>query len=312
MKCPSCEKNHPYKEGMTCKCGYQFAVDPKKDGFADGKILAAVARASEEGARYFTQRQFATAIYRKAPSVFMLVFGALLIGLSVVASLVLETFAVGFVMILIGTILIIMYFTLGTVDVAKALLGLKKYEAAKGSFEFLLRDNHPLREAPPEWDEDDIFDYGVEGILIVDSDVMVDFLVMNQLHSANRVLVVSEKGYPSYIVPHVNQLLDENPELNVYAMHGTEGVGAVNGMVERLQESSVFDFSDIEIVDLGLSQADLDRLPKLRRFEEEGRVPIDYLQFSKLAGGLTQMLGTGLVFKDIIGQSGDSVGGDFG
>ena len=312
MKCPACRKNHQYKNGMKCGCGYRFALDPKKDGFADGKILAAVDRASEEGVRYFTKRQFVTAMYRKKPSVGMLIFGVVLIGLSAVVFLEPEAIPVCLFMVSIGMFLITMYFARKAVDVAKCLRGLSQYEAAKGRFEYLLRDDHPLIQPPPECDEDDIYDYGVEGILIVDSDVMVDFLVMNQLHSANRVVVVSETGYPAYIVPRVNRILDESPSVPIYALHGAEDDFKDSRMVDALQASSCLDCSGREIIDLGISQADLDRLPNLRRFKEEGHVPVDYLQFNKLAGGLTQMLGSGLVFSDIIGRSEGTAGGDFG
>ena len=62
---------------MTCSCGYQFALDPKRDSFADGKLLAAVRRASADGALYFTQNQLVTELFRKPNVGCLLVFAVI-------------------------------------------------------------------------------------------------------------------------------------------------------------------------------------------------------------------------------------------
>jgi hypothetical protein len=47
---------------MTCSCGYVFILNPKSDGYADGRIVAPFRKASAGGTRYFTSNQLATEV----------------------------------------------------------------------------------------------------------------------------------------------------------------------------------------------------------------------------------------------------------
>ena len=79
MKCPNCATNHLRgKQGMQCKCGYQFVFDPKRHGLTDGKFLSHVRRASRNGTYFFTENQlYATAcrsLNRRAEAIAAFIF----------------------------------------------------------------------------------------------------------------------------------------------------------------------------------------------------------------------------------------------
>lgn len=76
-----------------------------------------------------------------------------------------------------------------------------------------------LRDPPPEWEENDIYDYGAKGILIVDQDLLVDFFVCNGFHRDKAIVVVSESGYPAYIAQRCRDMLKKYPSIPVGWLH---------------------------------------------------------------------------------------------
>ena len=65
MKCPKCSNNHRRSAGMTCTCGYAFALDPKVDGIGDRRFVAFINGASCNATYAFTENQLYTAACRK-------------------------------------------------------------------------------------------------------------------------------------------------------------------------------------------------------------------------------------------------------
>lgn len=100
-----------------------------------------------------------------------------------------------------------------------------------------------LHTPPPEAPEPDIFDYGVERILVVDRDILVDLFVLNGFHAQERALVISSNGYPQYLVPRLAQVLEQNPETPVYLLH--DAGSAIS--TANLPESA-------RVIDLGLTR----------------------------------------------------------
>ncbi len=109
----------------------------------------------------------------------------------------------------------------------------------------LLIQHKKLNKAPPLWKEKDIFNYGVQRILFVDDDLLVDFLIKNQFHSHEATLVVSSKGYPEYIKPKVLKILKDAPETDCFFLHGSGG--SVSQMLETLHSWSCEPEKIIEI-----------------------------------------------------------------
>lgn len=75
-----------------------------------------------------------------------------------------------------------------------------------------------LAEAPPKA-EGDVHDHGVAGILLVDDDRLVDFLVLNGVHAQVGYAVISKTGYPEYVLEPLTRLPDSTPLLT---LHSTE------------------------------------------------------------------------------------------
>jgi hypothetical protein len=306
MKCPNCKINHPYKSGLICRCGYEFALDPKREGYADARILALVRQASGDGAHYYTKNQLATAASSKqGATIPMIITGIVLISVALVLFVFYRDVSmIGFFLMVAGCVLLAKGIANRSFDKQKFLAAISKYESKKGALPKLLRPVDALKAPPPEWNEDDLYDYGVESILIVDRNIVVDQLVLNGHHAANRMLVVSEEGYPSYIVPHVKRILAEQPTIPVRVLHGVSRLGET--MAERVKRSEKFCLQNHDILDLGLSCDQLARLPELQRHAVNGEVPIDHLPWARLSAGLTSALVAEHMLVDVIGRDPDA------
>ena len=306
MKCPGCSKNHKRSYGMTCGCGYKFALDPKVDKFADGRILAAARRASSNGTHYFTFPQMVTAARNlQRQSIGIAIFGGIMLLVAgALISVNRERVIFAEVLVLFGIVSLFSYALGGSFNAERFQAALKTYEQAKRPLKFLLRNDGPLRTPPQEWVEGDIYDYGVEGILIVSRQILFDLLVLNGLHTTSRILIVSEGGYPNYIADHVNQVLKSQPDVPVFILHDADAQGAA--MVSRLKRSDKFQLYHHAITDLGLHSQDLARMPNLRRFAKKDKVQIDYLNWGRLSAGIGVAISASTVLVDVIGRDPDS------
>ena len=286
MKCPECLGNHRYRNGMQCSCGYRFALDPKKDKYTDNKIVVAARKASLDGERYFTMRQMATTVLAMRGSASSSISWGIVFGIAaaIVAGLGIWSFT-----IVLGLLSLSQFFYgfigIHRFDYEQFSEALNKYLSKKKTPPRLLRNDRPLAKPPPEFADSDLYDYGVEGILITARPLLVDMLVLNQFHTTQKVVVIDESGYPEYLVPHVNQILNAQPNLRVFALHDATESGAA--MVRELQSSKVFNLENREIVDLGIGKRDLPQLRRLKRFaRQDGGVAIDHIRFEKLTTAL--------------------------
>jgi hypothetical protein len=211
MKCPKCQRNQRRgREGMTCKsCGYHFQFDPKQDSLSLTKKLndhlfeRIVRYASAEGtyqftrnqlfssARGFTKRHFLPYILALPP---VLLFSFFMLN---------EGFLPGVLFCgFIGLILVIalIYGVSG-----KSRIKFEQWDTFVDRWIAAGRDipgliDSPALENPPlKWQEKDIYDYGVSGILLCNRKEIVDWLVLNHFHSQNNKLIMTPSGYPDYL-----------------------------------------------------------------------------------------------------------------
>jgi len=292
-------------------------LDPKRDGYADGRIRAAFRKASAGETRYFTRNQLATEVAGMRPGVVngktvggVLVIGSVALWFLDLAPLVLCLFfgAIGvseFVSSFLASLL-----GLGRLDTSKLNRAVDKYETNGKPCSFLLRDDRPLAEPPPEWSESDIYDYGVEGILILERPLLVDLFVLNGFHTEHRTLVVSECGYPEYIVPHANRILHEQPDVRVNVLHDSTREGMQ--MATRLVDSDVFELQGHKITDLGLNLDDVNQMPRLKKFGVSGGVEVDHLKWSKLSNGTAAAIVGGIALVDVMDTDSAGSGMSFG
>ena len=290
MKCPKCRYNHRYANGMTCsRCKYEFALDPKVRGFGDGRFLAMVRKASADGSRYFTANQLVTTFScnqkdrlatRIASFVAILIFGAGFCG-----SLLQKewTFVIiTGVIVLFSVVGFLRSFRKCTKRKPKLVYSsIAGYTKKKGPIKHLVTEDRWLRHRPRNWQESDLYDYGAEGILIVEHDILVDLFVMNELHTETRLLIVSATGYPDYLVEHTNDILADQPHVPVFALH--DATKKNDRFVERLKRNKFFRLAEKDIVDLGFSTDDVKSIHELKYFKDGSTLKVDAIPWKKLA-----------------------------
>lgn len=318
MKCPRCSHNQPYKDGRTCaQCRYQFVLDPKVDGMADGRFAAAVEHASAHGTLCYTSSQLYSVLCRatagkRAGWLILLAF------LCIAACFVLQT---GWPLVVVPIAVLINWLFLRAGFVARSDLDRKKFNTlwqryrAAMSPEDLSRwiDKPALHDAPAEWSDPDIHRYGAEGVLIVDSDHLVDWLVRNDFHVIAKVLVLAASGYPKYVAERAAALLEKRPELPVFVLHKSSSDG--QKLAAKLVASGFIGLTSASnVTDLGLSQDSVKALRPLRALpvRREAVTP-DMIGFSALSTLLVACIAQQVAIGAAVAASGDGgVELDFG
>lgn len=79
-----------------------------------------------------------------------------------------------------------------------------------------------LTNPPPTYKENDIFDYGVDRVVIVDDPLFVDCLILNEEHIKSKALIISKDGYPHYLKGQLRKILDQSDNIPVILLHGTD------------------------------------------------------------------------------------------
>ena len=189
---------------------------------------------------------------------------------------------------------------------------LSKWQQKHGRLERLVTEPQ-MHEPPPEWTEPDIYDYGVERLLIVQHDLLVDLLVKNGVHAEQRALILAESGYPYYLFPLAVKALRENPELPIYLLHDATTAGG--DLASRLQDIEYLECEGHPQIDLGLFPENVKRINKLkvlRPQKSDYQIPVDALPFATLSLGLAEglaaqmTLGELLAARDVTGGGGNA------
>lgn len=312
MKCPQCQKKHrPGKaRNLRCTCRYQFAFDPKKDqGLTDGKFLAILRRVSRNDTVYFTLNQFHAAFCRSQRPTYRMLLGcgvALALAGAVLTVLSPKNLiGLGIVLVLIGSGCLIgalfrAFRAPPSLDAVRALL--ERWRAAGHTMDTLLTEPR-LHTPPPAWQESDIYDYGVERLLLVERDLLVDLFVLNGFHAEERTLILSETGYPNYLMPMARQCLADNPQLPVYLLHDASQRGI--RMDRRLRAAALLPLEGHAVHDLGLFPEDIKRLRGLRALQPRRHnfgLSADVLLFATLGAGVGQAMAQNVGFGDLLLQ----------
>ncbi len=135
---------------------------------------------------------------------------------------------------------------------------MNRWEQANKPTPGLLRKPE-LQEPPPDWDEPDIYDYGALGILVCQHDPLVDWFVLNKLPAELKLVVLSESGYPSYLLPIVTRLLQTHPDLPLYLLH--DGSSHGQNMPDRLSVRGQLPLEGHPVFGLGIDPAETGDLP---------------------------------------------------
>lgn len=295
MKCPKCENNHRRgREGMTCSCGYRFVFDPRKDIVNDWRFEATVRQASSNGTYFFTAHQLYAAACRRLK----IQWGGgclllLLIGVATLFTILADdgppTWTIPTmwgILVIIGGLITLSVFRprLSRVKWDRVL---RRWEKKNGPLEKMVR-TPMLAEPPPEWAEPDIFSYGVVRVLICERDELVDWLVLNRFHVNEQTVVISQSGYPDYLLPRVNDLLRSDNPPEVFLLHDATTKGET--LERHLRQSGRFAMDGATVIDLGLTPQVVPRvrsLRKVRRSMGDGDVPVDAIPYGVLSTMVT-------------------------
>lgn len=223
MRCPQCSHNQKFSDGMTCgKCRYAFALNPKQHlRIGDAAFLSAIGNVSGAGARVYTTNMLYVVLSHQLAR-YNIAGGAFMVVITGVAAFFLrDVFASWGLVALIGS------------GAYLAWMAGRRRTSKRKDFEQTLRtwrsrgkelpgliETTSLGE-PPQAAEDDVFDYGVAGILIVDDEIMVDVLVGNGLHTDARVMIVALSGYPAHLQSRALDMIEQQPKLPVYLLHAS-------------------------------------------------------------------------------------------
>lgn len=203
MKCPKCDAKHKVKYGMKCSyCSYVFIFNPKIDKLrmTDGKFKSIIKIASGNGTFHFTGNQMYIAAFKFYNKFSRLItFIAGIVVISIVSFILYSANAKFWIWFLaISAVLYIFYRALFVPRKISRLDWdrlVSKWVGSGKKIEKLIQKKS-LQSPPPEWSESDIYDYGVEGILICQKSLYVDFLALNNFHTEHKLLIMSQMGHP--------------------------------------------------------------------------------------------------------------------
>lgn len=189
---------------------------------------------------------------------------------------------------------------------------IKQWERTGKDIPGLIREPS-LHTPPPTWQEDDIYDYGVERILIVQRDILVDVLVRNEIHTEQRMLVMSETGYPNYLIEIANRLLQERPDLPVFLLHDASEEGVQ--MRRRIANLDWLKVDASRVIDVGFTPKDFDKIKSATFLNYSGndhRLPADALLCHQLLPGMAYCFDNGVRYEEFLQQRETESGGSFG
>jgi hypothetical protein len=139
--------------------------------------------------------------------------------------------------------------------------------------------------------------------LLVEHDLLVDLFVLNGFHADERTLILSETGYPAYLLPIARQCLQENPNLPVYLLHDASQRGI--RMDRRVRAAALLPLEGHPVRDLGLFPDDIKRMRGLGALQPHMQnvgLPVDVLLFTVLGAGIAQAMAQNVVLRDLLLQ----------
>ena len=292
MKCPNCTHNQSVKSGMKCdSCGYRFSFSPKDErskGLTDGRFLAAVRAASQNDTAFFTRNQLYGTYCRrqkvsKIPGVVVGSLFAVFGGFAFAAN---NIPAAAVTWIISAIIFLATLLSRPTILPRDRFMRLIERWMNDGKKLDKLIVSPRLKSPPPQSPESDLYDYGVQRLLIVQRDELVDLFVLNNLHAEQAMLVLSINGYPNYLLGHAKRVLEEQPDLPVHLLHDADTAG--QKMQSQLPKLGL-PLAGRKVIDLGFTAGDFKRLKRAKQIDPKNHkrtLPVDVLALPFLSTGL--------------------------
>ncbi|MEZ6018334.1 MAG: hypothetical protein R3F49_24765 [Planctomycetota bacterium] len=224
MKCPKCSHKQQRKVGMRCKqCSYDFVFDPKQGlKLSDRAFEAVISRANARETAWFTREQLYLALAKRGFEAARRTRRTGIVCL-VASGLALAVLWSGFIR---GAPRLPLTIACGAAALFAGLVvratsrptppsrpdfdaAVDLWQKRRGPIPMLL--SAPRLHEAEQYSEADLHDYGVERVLVVQRDLLVDMFVMNDWHTEQRALVLSMTGYPRYLLPVAQRCCASHP-----------------------------------------------------------------------------------------------------
>ena len=341
MKCPACGTNWKYKDGMTCRCGYRFSLNPKEPPFvSDATLHHLDTRLSEDGTMYFTYNQLYVQLYgllRRKKHRERILFTVLLAAAALFAVGALAAITGGSVLPVMAALALIagiFWFARRPIQIPhdQIVRKLQTYTAAHPMKNLV--DGTRFEAASPNGFEADLLQFAPERILIVDRNDVADMLLLNRFHFEQKTLVVSARKYPAHAFYACQQILLQHPDVPVMLMHDASREGY--RMQRKLLDDPSWNLQNQHVQDLGLHPWDVDKVRRpvwippdagglsakigrspggsaAENIQQGFFVPVDGAPPRALTGmmGLALVTGLALLSEDLAAhQLQNSIGGD--
>jgi hypothetical protein len=305
---------------MTCECGYHFVFKPKTDGLTDGNFQAIIKQASKNDTYFFTKNQLYTAFCLKLnkPISVLVSIGIFIVSVFlVIISLMIGRWEIMAIAILLAVVSLTIQF--GSPSDTKKFLSRRKFDTLLRRWMKVnkipkLLENPQLGDPPAQqWQEPDIFDYGVERILVVEHDILVDLFVKNGFHAEQSCLIISANGYPTYLAKRLPELVKKNKNISIFLLHDFSSTGST--LVKKFLDSHKELFKNARILDVGLFREDVKQIKVFKRLmleKEPKSVPVDAIPYAYLALLFSGSISKGIPFSHLLLEWLDSDGADGG
>jgi DNA-directed RNA polymerase subunit RPC12/RpoP len=288
MKCPKCRNNHKKKDGPACSsCGYRFIFPDPTKGYelSDNQFANILKKVSANSTSHFLTGQVQAAIATRRPplpvyimqTIFLTLFFTVFFG-GIINEFMGSVVFVAIVPVIVIGISIKLYSgSRAWPEHKEVSYWLEEWEERFGPLQYWV-SSPSLNTSTPSSEsvEQDIDAYGVQRLLIVDNELLVDVLIKNHWHTDHQTLVVSASGYPSSVTELVNRYLSKNPNLIVYLFHSSHA----ENFREQIVSAGKILLKEHQVNDLGITPSMIKNLTFFKKHYEKapgGRVGTDQL-----------------------------------
>jgi hypothetical protein len=274
LKCIKCETDNRLKDredGRCGKCRHPIVFDPRRhmgDLFNDKQFERSVELISVNRTLKFTPRQYYFFL-NSMKGVNPPAGAAAGCGTFLVAAIIFFFGVItGHAMAALVPAIIITLIGIAFLPNVRTAFGAPPHKSIKVSkpvamdaFARWSQHNNPINlvlpsihdEIPPKTTvAKELLEYSFDRLIVTEIDEIAQFLIANNFHFENNCAVLSINKYPKHLFSTIMKMLDNNPELKVYALHDCSWRGIA--MLEKLRNSPEWfkDRPNVQIIDLGL------------------------------------------------------------
>ncbi|HAS45101.1 MAG TPA: hypothetical protein DCS93_31755 [Microscillaceae bacterium] len=255
---------------MTCdECGYRFILSPKLYKVGDRRMQKIIEGMDD---KHFTIHQLYAHYVNKytkrskrsrstsLPILGVVYLASLLFSAGNTEAMIIAT-------VLFGIISVLVFLggkPLATFQEVKD--ALSKWNQAK-KIPTLIQGKPSFHRSTSQYQETDLFNYGVEAIIVVDRNIYVDLLVKNKFHTQYKALIVSAKLYPQYLEKQLRNLISETSGLPILFLHDANSKGVQTK--EIFIKSVGLSLDNHHCIDLGLFPEHFQKLTPLKNLRNQ-------------------------------------------